>query len=167
MKKNEDEKKQLFIERSYNLDFYVIRKMNLCWSQKFIGLKKNYVYCLCCYTKHEGDCHILVKTRLSFPEKKSKKDCFCKRHELNFMTIHSDHKEIDKKIVLCLCFSLPRLYGKFDGKKIQCPSHLVIIPQNIGIIFVWTYIFLRSAKIQLFNDDIKNKKQCTLFWIRI
>ena len=62
-------KKQLFIKSSYNLNFYTVKKLNLCWSRKYIGLKKNYMYLLRHYTTHEGDWHNFVKTRLS----KSKK----------------------------------------------------------------------------------------------
>ena len=39
-------KRQLFIKSSYNLNFYIFSKLNLCWFHKYIGLKKKlYVFC--------------------------------------------------------------------------------------------------------------------------
>ena len=54
------------------------------------------------------------------------KDCFGKQHECkfyDFQLIHSGHKTIHNKIVLSLCFSLPRLNRKIEKwqKKVNVP----------------------------------------------
>ena len=83
----------------------------------------------------------------------------------DFRSIHSDYKEIDNKIVLYLCISLPRLYGKLEKCQKKSVSFTFgIIAQNIDIMFLWIYIFLSRGESRK-GSKIFTEEYYNYFWL--